>query len=73
MDIVVNGEPREVASGLTLTGLIKGLDLHPEAVAVELNGLIVRRATYAGTALSQGDRVEVVRFVQGGGQCDSSS
>jgi thiamine biosynthesis protein ThiS len=33
---------------------------------VERNGDLVPRARFAGTALAAGDRIEVVRFVQGG-------
>ncbi|MDX1383398.1 MAG: sulfur carrier protein ThiS [Thermoanaerobaculia bacterium] len=71
-DVIVNGDPRTVPAGTTLTRLIEGLGLHPEAVAVELNGSIVRRASFAETRLGAGDRVEVVRFVQGGLACLSS-
>jgi thiamine biosynthesis protein ThiS len=35
-------------------------------VAVELNGAIVRKASYDATAIEPGARVEVVGFVGGG-------
>jgi sulfur carrier protein len=34
--------------------------------AVELNGVVVRKADQAATALRDGDRLEVVRLVGGG-------
>jgi len=63
----VNGEAREVADQLTLQELVAELSLTPERVAIELNLKVVRRALWAETALSEGDRLEIVHFVGGGG------
>jgi thiamine biosynthesis protein ThiS len=65
--IVLNGEEREVSAGATLHDLIAGLAVAPERVAVELNREVVRRARWRETVLAEGDRVEVVHFVGGGG------
>jgi len=35
-------------------------------VAVAINGEVVRRAEHANRVLKEGDRVEVIRAVQGG-------
>lgn len=64
--ITVNGEEREVADGLSVAVLVGELGLHPEAVAVERNGDVLPRRLVAETTLRTGDRIEVVRFVQGG-------
>jgi sulfur carrier protein len=45
---------------------VAGLGRDPRTVAVERNGIIVRRAEYGATGLEAGDRLEVVHFVQGG-------
>lgn len=66
MQIHVNGEPKQVAEGLTLTALLAELDLKVEAVAVALNLHVVPRSRLAEQTLSDGDRVEVVRAVGGG-------
>ncbi len=66
MRIVVNGEPREVDDGLTVTGLLASVSLSAARAAVEVNGRLVRRADHAATALVAGDRVEVVTLVGGG-------
>src|SRR5262245_51529410 len=63
---MVNGDPREVAEGSTVTTLLEELGLHPRGVAVEYNGEILNRARYPDTRLAHGDRLEIVRFVQGG-------
>lgn len=64
--IVVNGEERRVRPTATLADLVAEIARHPQAVAVEHNGEIVRRPDYAATALHPGDRIEIVHFVQGG-------
>ena len=66
LTILVNGEERVVADGLTVAGLLQTLRLKPERLAVELNRKIVRRAEWGSTSLSDGDKVEVVHFVGGG-------
>lgn len=66
LSIHVNGEPIEVPVGSTAADLVASRDLVPEQVAVELNRGIVPRAKHAETALSAGDRVEIVTMVGGG-------
>ena len=66
MRVELNGEPKELDEGTTLSTLIEQLSLAPERVAVELNRDVVRRADWPATRLSDGDRVEIVHFVGGG-------
>lgn len=66
MRVELNGEPKELDEGATLSTLIEQLALAPERVAVELNREVVRRADWPATRLHDGDRVEVVHFVGGG-------
>ena len=63
--VVVNGEERTVRSA-TLSELVEELGLDPRLVAIEHQGGVVSRRRHAETALEDGDRVEIVRFVQGG-------
>lgn len=65
MHIEVNGEGRETASA-TILDLIGELQLDPRKVAVELNLEIVPRSLHATTAISDGDKIELVQFVGGG-------
>ncbi len=62
----MNGEPREVAEGLSLVTLLDELGVGGRRVAVELNQDVVPRERYADTTLRPGDVVEVVQFVGGG-------
>lgn len=66
MQIVVNGEPREVADTATVATLIEALGLSSQRCAVELAGDIVPRGRWAERALAAGDRLEVVRAIGGG-------
>lgn len=66
MNIVVNGEGREIQDQTTVRGLIELLDLGGGPVAVERNGEIVPRAEHAITALAEADVIEIVHFVGGG-------
>ena len=66
VEIQVNGEPQQVVVGSTLATLLEQLDLDPRVVAIECSGEVVPRASFGETALKAGDRVEIVRFVQGG-------
>ena len=66
VELMVNGEPREVPAGATVLDLVAGLGRDPRTVAVEHNGEILPRAHWGGTSLAAGDRLEVVHFVQGG-------
>ncbi|MBA4048961.1 MAG: thiamine biosynthesis protein ThiS [Sphingomonas sp.] len=64
--IILNGEQRRVAAGMTIADLAQALGLAPEKVAVERNLAIVPRSTLAHVALADGDALEIVHFVGGG-------
>lgn len=64
--IVLNGEPRPVATGTTVADLVAELGLVPAQVAVEKNREIVPRAAHPATPLADGDTLEIVTFVGGG-------
>ncbi|HEX6925937.1 MAG TPA: sulfur carrier protein ThiS [Longimicrobiaceae bacterium] len=66
IEVVLNGEEREVPSGVTVRGLLEHLDLKPEMVVVERNGDILRRDRYAEVPVEEGDVLELVHFVGGG-------
>lgn len=66
MRLVINGEEREFAAGLTLTALLDQLGLKTDRVAIELNRDIVPRDRWADTILNDADKLEIVHFVGGG-------
>ncbi|WP_254452226.1 sulfur carrier protein ThiS [Roseicella sp. DB1501] len=66
ISIMVNGEPREIPGPATVADLLARIGLDTRKVAVERNLEIVPRSTYAATALTAGDRLEIVHFIGGG-------
>jgi thiazole synthase len=69
--ITLNGAPHRSAAA-TIADLVRELELVPEKVAVERNGVIVPRSTLAEAPLAEGDTLEIVHFVGGGDhQADS--
>ena len=68
MNIVVNGEPRELGAGATVATVVEMLDVAPNGrgVAVALDGEVVSRGRWADTRLSEGSTVEVLAAIQGG-------
>lgn len=66
IDVVINGERKQVAAGATLLALLGELELDPRAVVVEHNRRIVRRAGLGDVTVQDGDAIELVHFVGGG-------
>ncbi|MBZ3903163.1 sulfur carrier protein ThiS [Streptomyces brasiliscabiei] len=66
MTVLVNGERRQIAPGTALDALVRTLTPSASGVAAALNETVVPRARWTTTALSEGDRVEVLTAVQGG-------
>jgi thiazole synthase len=64
--ITINGEPRRVSAGLSVSGLVAELGLNPKKVAVERNLEIVPRSTHGDVMIVEGDQLEIVHFVGGG-------
>jgi len=65
--IQVNGADRALHSE-TVAALVAALGIAADArgVAVALNGAVVPRGQWPTAALAAGDRVEVIRAMQGG-------
>ena len=66
MNLVLNGELREIAAGATLFDLLVSLQLAGKLVLIERNGHPVQRGDFALTRLAEGDAVEIVRLSAGG-------
>lgn len=66
MNIICNGERKDIQAPATLHDLALSLGLNPQGVVAELNGKIVEHGSFAGHTLQDGDRVELIRFVGGG-------
>jgi sulfur carrier protein len=62
----VNGQERELLEGATVADLVCALELAREVVAVQVDGVLVRRAEHALRVLCAGEEVEIVTLVGGG-------
>jgi sulfur carrier protein len=71
MDVIVNGERREIPEGqapegLTVAALIEHLGMPLDRVALERNRDILPRALWKSTIVQPNDVFEIVHFVGGG-------
>ena len=66
MRVFVNGDEKDFGSDISLSDLIKQLDLPVARIAIELNREVVRRSDWDSTMLKDEDRIEIVHFVGGG-------
>lgn len=67
MRITLNGEPYAIDQPLSVQELLERLQIDPRRVAVEHNLVILKRHAFVTTLVGDGDRVEIVNFVGGGG------
>ncbi len=70
MRVSVNGEPVELADGASAADAARTAGVEPgeRGVAVAVDGEVVPAARLAETVLREGQRVEVVRAIQGGAE-----
>jgi thiamine biosynthesis protein ThiS len=66
MRILVNGEPTEIRSKLTVAELIADLGFTNSWLAIALRGHVLPRVQWAETHLFEHDAIEIVRAVSGG-------
>lgn len=66
IEITVNGESKQVDSGMTVLELLDHLSLNSRAIAVEINQQIRPRDTHAEVLVAAGDVLEIVSLVGGG-------
>lgn len=66
MKIILNGDPYDVPAPVTIAGLLARLEIDSRRVAVERNLVVLKRALFETTEVSDGDLIEIVNFVGGG-------
>jgi thiamine biosynthesis protein ThiS len=67
MRVTVNGVLQEVPEQTDVAQLLATLKVAPERVAVEINLTILDARQSPSVHLKEGDRVEIIHFVGGGG------
>ncbi|MGA7222353.1 MAG: sulfur carrier protein ThiS [Candidatus Acidiferrales bacterium] len=66
MNVVINGEQREIPEGVNVAGMLEHLGMPRDRVAIERNLNILPRANWNETQVQANDRFEIVHFVGGG-------
>ena len=66
IDIWVNDEVHTVPAGTTVATLVDNAGCGTRGVAVAVNSEVVPRSTWLDALVAAGDRVEILRAVQGG-------
>ena len=68
MEITLNGERRTFEDEMTIQAILReaGLDVDQTGIAVAVSGSVVQRREWDGLLLKDGDRVDIIRAVQGG-------
>ncbi len=72
MQITINGEERSFEASLSVERLLGEIGLDARRVAVERNLEIVPKSEYGKVSVGDGDRLEIVHFIGGGGADDDT-
>ena len=67
MQVKINGKYEETKAN-TILELLQSKDIEPQMVSVELNSKIVEREAYSSTKIKEGDVIEFLFFMGGGGR-----
>lgn len=67
--LTINGVQKQFPKGnlpRTVSKLLEQLDINEATVVAEIDGRIIQKQNFADTSLSDGQSIELVRFVGGG-------
>lgn len=66
MDILVNGESRQIQQHCSVQQLLEDMGLSGQRLALEINEEIVPKSRHAEYYFNEGDKVEIVNAIGGG-------
>ena len=66
MNILLNGETKQIDNQLLLSQLIEQLGISGKRLAVEINKEIIPKSEHAKYVINEGDRIEIVHAIGGG-------
>lgn len=64
--LTINGEERNFEKETSIADILGDLDIRESAIAVALNMQVVPRSEHGRVVVHDGDRLEIIRPVQGG-------
>jgi thiamine biosynthesis protein ThiS len=66
MRLSLNGREADAGGAQTVAELVGRFEMPPETILIEHNGVALHRREWPQKALSDGDRIEIIRVVAGG-------
>lgn len=66
MQIILNGQIKEIKEESTMLDLLNELNIKQEAIVAEINLDIPEKDQYARIILQENDKIELIRFLGGG-------
>ena len=66
ISLTLNGQPHASPAGQSVSDLVEELQLVPETLLIEHNGLALLRSEWNDTRLHDGDRIEILQVAAGG-------
>ncbi len=66
INVTINGATRQFPQSTSIAAMIEEMGLTGKRIALERNGAIVPRSSFAAEQLADGDKLEVVVAVGGG-------
>ena len=66
MNLFVNGESRDCPEAANIAELVEKMGLPGPTLLIEHNGLALRREEWPVRAVSEGDRLEIMKIAAGG-------
>jgi len=64
--IQLNGKKISILTNISVRDLIKKYKLKEKKIAIEVNGTILPKQSYAKKKLKNNDKIEIVQFIGGG-------
>ncbi|PAF53944.1 thiamine biosynthesis protein ThiS [Helicobacter sp. 13S00482-2] len=67
MKLIINGENKDFSQTLNIQQILDYLEIESKVVAVALNSLVVKKQDWNNTIPKDGDKLEFLQFMGGGG------
>ncbi len=66
MQIIVNGEKKEISPNTTIKELITMLQIEDKVMAAAVNMQVVKKENWPNYIIKENDKIELLHFVGGG-------
>jgi sulfur carrier protein len=66
MEVIINGEKRQIKENTTIYQLLQDLALNPEVTIVEKNRVLIPGKQFKADIIREDDCIELIRYIGGG-------